>query len=845
MARMNRKKRLLLFASAGIVLLALVVVLILPAVIDVNRYHDTIESAATGALGRPVRLGRLHLSLFPRIALTVDAPALAATPAEGGGDLVSARRVEVGARLLPLLRGRLEVTGIVVREPVVDVRRTADGGWNLAGLLGGSEASGSPGDTTAPPSVPITIESLQIRDAHVNLVNVGWPQETGTLPIAASADLHLEGEMTGDLNASGTLRLTGDVPLPAAADTGEAALPVKMTITFGLAMAHGGEQVTFDPLDIDINGSVLHLGAQLGAAGGLTGLTVKPSRLDAALLRQALVAAGSAPAMVFSSPQPVEISATLGPGGLTPAAGGVPDLSARLTVHDFTFQHPSMAQPMTGVSGTVGIDGETVTVRSLAGTLGDSDIAGDLTVVGLDAPRVTFDLHSTRADFWQLFSFVGGGPAVPAPTSSPGTPLLTPLDRLQARGQIRIDTGTFQTLDFSKLVASPAIDGHRIRLDPLEMNLYGGRFAGKARLDADKTPMAFTIESHLAGLDTDALLADNLDLAGTLSGSLTASLSVAGAGADLDAILSSLSGGGDLAIVDGHIGHLEILGMLSNASGLFGEQSLASLTGAMGQEGTTFSRLAAHLSLDGATLTGRPVSLVTPEIAIDGDASLDLLAATLGGNLDVVFSETLSRTMRAENSRAASTFWDPALGRVHLPMTLSGPLDAPVPGIDWGDATTRLARRKVAGRVGGTLGKLIGGRTASPPEAAPTPAADTPSGGDATGSTLRAEITSASWSRSLLKQDLKLAGRVLGAGITTARLQVSDDSGRVIRSVDPLPEVSAFLAAAGDPASPAAIGWSHEIDGKKLLLARFPLTVTLTVAGAGGQQSQTTQRVDR
>src|SRR5207249_759536 len=79
------------------------------------------------------------------------------------------------------------------------------------------------------------------------------------------------------------------------------------------------------------------------------------------------------------------------------------------------------------------------------------------------------------------------------------------------------------------------------------------------------------------------------------------------------------------------------------------------------------------------------------------DGSLDLLAGTIVLSGQVVFSETVSRAMVQERSKAVDYFWDAKRGRVDLPLTLSGPITAPTPSIDWGTAGGRLARREGEG----------------------------------------------------------------------------------------------------------------------------------------------------
>jgi hypothetical protein len=110
---------------------------------------------------------------------------------------------------------------------------------------------------------------------------------------------------------------------------------------------------------------------------------------------------------------------------------------------------------------------------------------------------------------------------------------------------------------------------------------------------------------------------------------------------------------------------------------------------------------------------------------------------------------------------------------------------------------------------------------------------------------LKVEIFRAHWGGSILAQDLKLEGRVQGAGIVRASVAVSDAGGRVVAGIERIPDVDSFLAAAADPAGPAVIPWKTRVDGKRLLLVSFPLTVKVTVYSAGGESAETSLVLER
>ena len=100
---MSRRVRILLWLGGGVLALGILALLLIPMLVDVNRYRDVIERRAEEALGREVDLGPMKLSLFPALAIRIQDVRIGALPGEGQDDLLTLRGLRVGARLLPLL----------------------------------------------------------------------------------------------------------------------------------------------------------------------------------------------------------------------------------------------------------------------------------------------------------------------------------------------------------------------------------------------------------------------------------------------------------------------------------------------------------------------------------------------------------------------------------------------------------------------------------------------------------------------------------------------------------------------------------------------------------------------
>ena len=86
---------------------------------------------------------------------------------------------------------------------------------------------------------------------------------------------------------------------------------------------------------------------------------------------------------------------------------------------------------------------------------------------------------------------------------------------------------------------------------------------------------------------------------------------------------------------------------------------------------------------------------------------------------------------------------------------------------------------------------------------------------------------------------------VSGASVDRAEVTVVDARGLKIREADRIGDVDLFLAAVQDRSQQLTIPWRFEVDGKKLVLASFPVTVTIVVFDTTGGRAEVAFEVDR
>ncbi len=262
---------------AGIVVAAVVVILIaLPLFINVNSFRPKIELEVTSALGRPVTLGDLSLSLFSG-TVGVENVSIADDPAFSKSPFITAKSLEVGIELMPLIFSKqLNVTGIVLDEPQITLLKGSNGTWNFSSLGGtGKNNPSEPAKSGA--SQNLSIAKLEIKDGKlaVGKANSTTKPQVYDKLNAEVKDFSLTSqfpfELTVNLPGGGSANLTGKAgpinPQDSAKTPFEASIKVK---NLDLAASGFIDSASGIGGSADIEGTLNSTGTQAKAVGVIT-----------------------------------------------------------------------------------------------------------------------------------------------------------------------------------------------------------------------------------------------------------------------------------------------------------------------------------------------------------------------------------------------------------------------------------------------------------------------------------------------------------------------------------------------------------------------------------------------
>jgi len=272
---MKRALRWLAIVVALLVLIALA----LPFLIDANQFRPRLEAALTQALAREVRLGDLKLSIFSGGVAAADL-SIADDPEFSKTPFIQAKSLKVGVELQPLIFSKkLNVTGIEIDAPEIDLIQSGTGAWNFASL-GAKNSTATPASSTG--SVQdLTVKLVKITNGRLSIKMAGEarPKVLDKLDIEVkdfAPDVSFPVSLAADIQGGGEVKLDGKAGPIDTADASETPFDVALKLN-KLDIAKAGfvrPQTGFGGL-LSIDGNAASSGRELHLKGAIDAAQLK------------------------------------------------------------------------------------------------------------------------------------------------------------------------------------------------------------------------------------------------------------------------------------------------------------------------------------------------------------------------------------------------------------------------------------------------------------------------------------------------------------------------------------------------------------------------------------------
>lgn len=596
-----RITRIVASIAAGVIALVVIVLIGIKLFVNPNNYKGTIQAKVKAATGRDLILkGDLALSVFPWVALELGPAALSSPPGFGDQPFLSFQRAVVRVKLLPLLARRIEVAKVTLDGLDLNLRKDArgQGNWSFA-KTGTTTATAPAGKESGGSPEALSIEGIAVTHGHVSYppyVIDSLDFETGAFAAGKTVPVTLK--LTANRGVAGeSFDVSGKLDLRMSDDT-------KVFHVAALDVSGGVRQSgVSQPLHWDL--AIPTLDADLGKQT----LALPTMTMSLASAKLTLSASGT---------QIVDDMHLTGSLELSPLAlrDFAPRLGVTLPPTKDTRALSSLGASLKFAYGARGASLDNVVLK-----LDDTTLKGKIDLVNGKPDALTFELG---ADTLNLDRYTA--PEVDSPAAVAQQPA-APAKKSADAGPPMVVKGTFDLasahaagLDFSKLKATLDYTNAVAHLNPIEANLYGGRFAGDVTYDQRASAPAIALDVQLANIDAAQLVA-NSSAKGRVSGKANVNVKAAARGAGADEIMKTLDGKFDMNILNGALEGVDLGYAVAEGQALLNKQAATTVPNAHKTAFDTF-KMSAPITNGVATTNDLTISSAVLKVAGKGSISL-------------------------------------------------------------------------------------------------------------------------------------------------------------------------------------------------------------------------------
>lgn len=671
---MSKILKIILGLFGLLVALVLAAVIILPLVFDPNDYRDDIAQSVEDETGRSFEIeGEISLSVFPWLGLEVGRMRLGNPPGFGDAPFAEIGSAAVGAKLLPLLSRRLEVSTLRLDGLRVNLVRLADGSSNWSDLADGKSdaaADSAPGADGGEQFRLERISGLRLTDAVLR-----FDDRRDASVIEAAIPRLTTGELAPGkafpVEAEGSLRLDED------------GVTVAATLGGSVQVAEDLGVITIRDLALafELSGATVPGGKQSGrlAAPSVT------ANLDAQTLAVPELTAEAAGLRVVAEIRGSEIKDA-------PALAGriqLQPFSPRALLGAFGEPAPDTADPAVldraSLDASFRAEAEQLQLDGLRILLDDTTLTGSASIGFGEIMRVRSQLALDAIDLDRYLPPEAEETAAPAPGEDVELAFEW-LDELDLDASFKADTLKVNGLTLTNLEGRAVARDGVLTLQPFGAALYGGEVRGTARLDARRSPATFSLEQSLSALQ---LLPFVKDLAGfeRLTGVAELGASLSTTASSTAGLMSGLNGELSFDVADGALKGVNLWYEIQRANALARGRAAPERT----SPDTDFRRLKGTAVIRDGVLFNQDLVGGLPFLALTGKGQVNLAQSSLDYRLDATVIREAVDTATGERSELAGAT---------LPLRLSGSLDSPSVSVDLGGLVRDRAEREVLERLG-------------------------------------------------------------------------------------------------------------------------------------------------
>jgi uncharacterized protein involved in outer membrane biogenesis len=313
-----------------------------------------------------------------------------------------------------------------------------------------------------------------------------------------------------------------------------------------------------------------------------------------------------------------------------------------------TLRTPALTKPLNVRNANLTFSATSATLENVVASLGSSTLRGKMTARNAAAPDVAFAFNIDKLDIAELQQAIGSGSG-----KGSGSGGAAPRG-LNAKGTIDVGTILVSGVTLNNVHSDVALSNSVLALAPLTAEIFGGKETGSITVDMRAQPAKVVLNTKLAGVDAQKLLAATTSMKQTLYGLLAAGVNANLSLAPGDEMAKSLNGDLNLQLTNGRLAGVNILNQLAGVAKFLGYRQnpqaytdIVQLAGDLKVVNGLASTDNLRLQIDGGTLTGGgTMNLVTQALnlritgVLDRAMSQKVGGTQIGGFLTTALANT-------------------------------------------------------------------------------------------------------------------------------------------------------------------------------------------------------------
>ncbi len=577
----------------GVLILVIIVLLLLvPRFVDINKYKPKIESMVTESTGRPFSIGGdIDLTLFPWAGVSLSDLHLGNAEGFREKDFVSVEDFEVRVKLLPLISRDIQVKRFILKGPKIALEKDKAGRGNWEDLVKPQEPSQTKKREVPEAKAPLPIKGLMVGEFAITSGELVWvDHQQGTenrlteinvfldsISLDKAIGLDLSARLDGQpIEVKGKVGPLGEPP-------GEGKVPVLVDVK------------ALDSLVAKLQGFIAGLG--------------KEPRFDMAMEVQP-----------FS---PRKLAETMGV-----------DLSKK-TSDPKALTEMSLK---TNFAGTA----KGVNVKDGLLRLDESTLTFNLDTKQFEKPVLSFNLDLDRIDLDRYLppqpeakeKRRPGKRAEKKPAEKPSVkPDYTPLRKLVMDGTVRVGKLKVRGANVSDVNLKIRAKDGILRVDPFSMNLYEGSLKGQVTMNVQKDTPKIETAQRLESVKAGPLLKD-LGYTDRLEGLLNFKGDISTIGTESEEMKKTLNGSGEFAFTDGAIKGFDVAQMIRNIRAAYSDSEREKAK-------TEFTELKGNFTIKNGLVDNPMTYLASPLLRVVAKGKVNLPGETLDYRVEPEFVGTL------------------------------------------------------------------------------------------------------------------------------------------------------------------------------------------------------------